>query len=123
MRVYGLLFLLACGSPRPQPAKPDRTSEACRDLSSSDVDVRVKATRELVPKTGSVEGGTEQQMDAARAYCAKTFGPAAPESEPDRYDPDELKRCFDACFAQRVKAGESQSSSESDCMQNCNKGE
>ena len=64
MRISCFVFLLACGSPKPEPAEPDRSAAACRDLDSPDLVVRVAATRQLEPKIGRVEGGTEQQMDA-----------------------------------------------------------
>ena len=123
MRVFGFVCLLACGSPTPTPVSgpPDRTASACHDLDSPDLAVRVAATRQLQPKVGAVAGGTEQQMDAAHAYCERTF--AIPPANVGSAEPADRRGCFDACVAKRVKAGESNQTAEDECMQDCNSGE
>jgi hypothetical protein len=54
------------------PSADDRA--ACVALDSPDLPTRANATRRLADRDGPVVGGTEQQMDAAAAWCKKTFG-------------------------------------------------
>lgn len=87
MRALRLLALLAfgCGPSTPGPSAPTAVSPIdaapapagdaqldalCRDLDSDDLDTRSAAARELLTHLGPVEGGTEQQMEAAGEFCA-----------------------------------------------------
>lgn len=55
----------------------------CADLDSPKLDVRLSATESLRRHTGAVAGGTEQQMEAAAAFCIKS-GEPRPSWLPER---------------------------------------
>jgi hypothetical protein len=79
------VVVIGCSSSlEPQPAATGRATstdarasaeqEACRALDSSDLAARSDAMRRLRERAPVVVGGTEQQMEAAGAFCDRTYG-------------------------------------------------
>lgn len=108
-----------------QEAPPEDLVALCNDLSSTDLETRLDATRDLLARVNrAVTGGTEQQMEAAAQFCEEETGtrPALGSGD-EPTEQEQQASCFEECVARRMGNGESREDSEGQCMQDCNEGE
>jgi hypothetical protein len=70
MRFLILSLAIACGAKHHAESSIDQ----CRLLDSPDLHVRSGAATKLADLVPVLEGGTEQQMEAAGRYCERTYG-------------------------------------------------